>query len=90
MHFRPNFKLSGFGLDLLFFENGLEIMGTPIKLVASTKFLGVTIDDELSWQQHIKKLSQKLNCQTGALRRIKSNVPKRFHKDLYYTLFYTT
>ena len=87
MHFRPNCKLSGFGLDLLFFENGLEIMGTPIKLVASTKLLGVTIDDELSWQQHIKKLSQKLYCQTGALRRIKSNVPKQFHKDLYYTLF---
>ena len=83
MHFRPKSKLQGFGLDLLFSENSLEIMGTPIKAVETTRFLGVTIDDELSRHPHIKKLAQKLNCQAGALNRIKDSVPQKYHKDLY-------
>ena len=87
MHFRPKFKLEGFGLDLLFSENSLEIMGIPIKAVESTRFLGVIIDNELSWQPHIKQLTQKLNCQSGALNRIKDNVPQKYHRDLYFTLF---
>ena len=86
MHFQPK-KLDSLGLDKLFSDNSLEIMGIPIKAVKSTRFLGVTIDDELSWLPHIQKLTQKLNCQVGALSRIKDSVPQKFHKDLYYTLF---
>ena len=79
-------RSEGFGLDKLFSENKLEIMGVPIKYVNSTRFLGVVIDDELSWLPQIQKLTQKLNCQIGAITRIKANIPRKFHKDLY-TLF---
>ena len=85
MHFVPN--TNDFGLDLLFNEKVLEIMEVPIKCVRTTRFLGVTIDNELSWQPHIENLTKKLNCQSGALNRIKDNIPQKFHKDLYYTLF---
>ena len=87
MHFQPKLNRDDLGLELLFSQNSLEITGVPIKAVKTTKFLGITIDDELSWEPHIKKLSQKLRCQVGALRRIKDNVPLEYHKDLYYTLF---
>ena len=86
MHFQP-VRSEGFGLDKLFSENKLEIMGVPIKYVNSTRFLGVVIDNELSWLPQIQKLTQKLNCQIGAITRIKANIPRKFHKDLYHTLF---
>ena len=84
MHFRPKKRL---------FKDGevsnrtLQIMGVPVKHEKSTRFLGVIIDENLSWQPHIDNLTQKLNCQVGILNRIKDDVPQRFHKDLYYTLF---
>ena len=82
-------KSEGFGLDKLFSEKKLEIMGVPIKYVNSTRFLGVfiLIGNELSWLPQIQKLTQKLNCQIGAITRIKANIPRKFHKDLYHTLF---
>ena len=86
MHFSPR-KLEDFGLTKLFSEHSLELAGDPIKSIRSTKFLGVIIDEELSWLPQIKKLSQKLNCQIGTLNRIKNNIPVKFYKDLYFTLF---
>ena len=62
MHFKPKRQYE-LGLELLFCEEGLEIKGVPIKLINTTKFLGVVIDDELSWLPHIQKLRQKLNRQ---------------------------
>ena len=85
MHFTPH--TGDFGLDNLFSESTLKLMGIPIKCVTSTKFLGVTIDNELSWGPHIVNLTKKLNCQAGALNRIKSDVPQKYYKDLYHTLF---
>ena len=37
----------------------LAIEGTIIKQVTETKFLGVTIDDKLSWKPHIEILNKK-------------------------------
>ena len=71
----------------LYTTNGLKIAGVPIKTVKSTRFLGVIIDEDLTWLPHIHFLTQKLNCQVGALNRIKGFVPRKFHKDLYHTLF---
>ena len=84
MHFRPKKRLPR---DDDVSNRTLQIMGVPIKHVKSTRFLGVIIDEKLSWQPHIDNLTQKLNCQVGILNRIKDYVPQRFHRDLYYTLF---
>ena len=86
MYFSPR-KLEDFGLIKLFSGHSLELAGVSIKPIRCTKFLGVIIDEELSWLPQIKKLSQKLNCQIGVLNRIKNNIPLKFHRDLYFTLF---
>jgi hypothetical protein len=65
----------------------IKIGNTPISRVSETKFLGVVIDDRLTWEPHIKTLSKKLASCTGSLNRIKANLPVNLHKDLYYTLF---
>ena len=43
----------------------LKIDSTPIPEVTSTKFLGVTIDNRLSWKQHINDLHKKLKSVAG-------------------------
>lgn len=59
----------------------------PVPNTKHTKFLGVIIDEKLSWSQHITQLTKKLACCTGILNRIKDNIPTHLHKDLYHTLF---
>ena len=59
----------------------------PIKKVKATKFLGITIDEELNWNQHFTDLKRKLYHSLSTLNRIKHCVPDNLHKDLYFTLF---
>jgi len=65
----------------------IKINGKPIKEVMSAKFLGVTIDNKLSWIPHIDTLYKKLKSATGILNRIMNNIPKDSHKSLYFSLF---
>ena len=60
---------------------------SELKKVTYTKFLGVIIDENLTWEQHIKALSKKLASCTGSLNRIIQFTPKNMYKELYYTLF---
>ena len=65
----------------------LLIDNFPIKKLSHAKFLGVIIDEKLSWEQHILDLKRKLSYATYTLNHIKDNLPKELHKDLYHTLF---
>ena len=65
----------------------IKINDFEIKEVDNTKFLGVTIDKELSWIPHLTTLAKKLRCCTGQLNRIKKYLPTSLHKNLYHTLF---
>ena len=65
----------------------LKINDTVIKHVSHTKFLGVTIDEKLNWDQHIKDLKRKLYHSLSTLSFIKKTVPENLLKDLYCTLF---
>ena len=82
MHFNPdtkeNFDYAGCHLKI-----GDEI----IEKVTNTKFLGIFIDENLSWDVHINYLVKKLACTTGILNRVKENIPTELHKNLYHTLF---
>ena len=75
----------GLSTNLCKFPNSHH--GSEILRVQQTKFLGVIIDEKLSWQPHIDHLLKKLACCTGTLNRIKDNIPAHLHKDLYHTLF---
>ena len=65
----------------------LTLNGRDIKQVSETKFLGVIIDENLSWQPHIDSVSRKLASCVGALYRVQDFVPKALHKQLYHALF---
>ena len=53
------------------------------------KFLGVFIDDKITFSDHISKLCSKLSSGIGMLRRLKSCVPRDVLKQLYYSFIYS-
>ena len=65
----------------------LNISNTTLPQVENTKFLGVIIDDKLTWQPHLISLVKKLSCCTGRLNRITQFIPSDHHTSLYHTLF---
>ena len=58
-----------------------------IKKVESAKFLGVIIDEKLSWGAHIRFLEEKLNSSIVMIKRIKKYVPKTEYQKIYNALF---
>ena len=59
----------------------------PVKRESKTRFLGVIIDDKLSFIPHINNLVNKLRSCTGRICRIRECIPKEIHKEIYHTLF---
>ena len=47
----------------------------PINRVSHTKSIGVYLDENLSWNEHINRLSKKIASGIGSLKRIRSFVP---------------
>ena len=43
--------------------------GTPIKTVTQARLLGVIVDDQLSWREHVNHLCRKIARNIGALHR---------------------
>ena len=53
----------------------ININGNEIKRVNFTKFLGIYIDEHLSWAQHIEFLSKKIARNVGILSKLKYFLP---------------
>ncbi len=84
MHFNP-FKTETNPKEQT--KHSLNIEETVLEKVQETRFLGVIIDDQLSWTPHINDLTKRLKYHIGSINRIKDNIPKHLHKNLYHTLF---
>ena len=66
----------------------LHIDSQPISQVSNTKFLGVYIDENLSWQTHIDHISMKIARGIGILRKARQFLNKATVLQLYYTFVY--
>ena len=86
IHFKPKMLRSKL-IDSSSNSHQLLLDDFPIKKTSHTKFLGVIIDENLSWEPHITALRRKLNHASATLYRIRDNIPAYLHKDLYHTLF---
>ena len=47
----------------------VKINGQPIEQVKNTKFLGLHIDDELTWKYHIDQVVNKISKMTGIMAK---------------------
>ena len=48
-----------------------------------TKFLGITIDENLNWKEHISEVSKKVSKSNGVINRLKEFLPR----DVLFTLY---
>jgi hypothetical protein len=62
------------------------INGTRIEHVPNMKFLGVIIDQNLSWKNHVDHICRKIGKALGVLHRIRHQVPETVMFHLYNSL----
>ena len=62
----------------------LNIEACCIKPDTETKFLGVILDDALSWTSHVKNVQIKMKRNLGLLKRSRNLLSKHGLKNVYY------
>jgi hypothetical protein len=60
----------------------IKIDDTVLKSVKYTKYLGVLMDSELTWKEHIDRLHKKLLKFSGVLYRLRHMLPYEVLNDL--------
>ena len=96
------FKLNNISLNnkktnyILFHSKQKEIkVNLKIKIdnvetdnVSKTKFLGVIINEKLTWEDHIALVKTKVSKNIGVIRKVRNNSPRNTLQLLYYTLIH--
>ena len=67
----------------------LKINGVALERCTSYKYLGLFIDDGLTWKDHVKHVCQKLSRICGILSKIRYCVDINTLKTVYYALGYS-
>ncbi len=75
---RVNLK-EDLGLDI-----SLDLL--PINQVRSCTYLGMEIDDEIKWKNHINKVIKKIIRFVGIFYKIRNKIPAGIRKQLYFAL----
>ena len=66
-----------------------SINGKQIENVTLFKFLGIMIDEHLTWKNHITMITNKLSKVIGILNRLKNIYPQQALLSIYNALFLT-
>ena len=64
------------------------ISDNKISLVFSTIFLGITIDDQLKWLEHIQCIKNKVSKSVGILCKVQKYLDQKTLHNVYYTFGY--
>ena len=64
----------------------LVLNNTSLERVKCTKFLGVLIDECLTWKNHIDCISKTISRNIGVMNKLKYSIPTRILYTLYCTL----
>ncbi len=67
-------------------EIELHIEGVSIERVYEFNFLGITLDDQLRWNKHIDKISNKMSRNIGILNSLKHFLPLSTKTLIYNSL----
>ena len=71
-------------------RKGIEIKidNRMINQVSETKFLGIYIDENLSWKSHIQNITKKVARATGILYKVRRILDTNTLRNLYFTFVY--
>lgn len=63
--------------------------GTELESVPTIKYLGVIIDDELSWKQHMIAVKNKTAPIAGICRRVANYIPHNVKRQFFFSMFHS-
>ena len=66
----------------------IQIDNNVIEHVKETVFLGVILEEQLSWKPHILSVSRKISKSIGIIHKSSFCLPKPSLRSLYYSLLY--
>lgn len=66
----------------------IHIDDNILEQVKTTKFLGVIINENLTWSDHVEVITNKCSKNLGIIRKISRSVPNEILLTLYNTLIY--
>lgn len=81
---KTNYMLFSNIIDNL--PGNIVLDNTVIQKVSSTKFLGIIVDDKLSWKLHVDNVCKIISRNIGILNKVKLFFPSRILLNLYSTL----
>ena len=67
----------------------IKIDGHRIPVVDKVNYLGMFLDEHLSWEFHINQLSTKLSRGNGILSKLRYYVPQNTLIQVYYAIFHS-
>ena len=67
----------------------IDLPNQTIKITSHIKFLGVILDENLTWNQHINEICSKLKRLFGIFYNIRNYLSKDNIKTIYYALVYS-
>ena len=67
----------------------IEINNTTIKHSQHSKNLGIILDQDLNWEEHVDKLKKDLSSIIGSFKIIKNYIPEANKRQLYYAHIYS-
>ena len=66
-----------------------KLNGTKLTRSNCVNYLGMQIDEHLSWNSHVNLLSKNLSRANGILAKLRHFVPKHILTSVYYAIFYS-
>ena len=66
-------------------KSNYTMHGKTLKKVNSTKYLGVTIDNKLAWNQHVDNICKTTNSTRAFLQRTTNKCPRHIKSRCYTT-----
>ena len=67
----------------------IKLNDFPLEPVHSVTYLGIEIDDILSWNTHIELLCKKLSRSNAILSKLRHYVPQKTLVSIYYSIFHS-
>ena len=69
-------------------QTDIILENTKVDRVTKTKFMGVIIDENLTWKNHIDGITKTISRNIGMINKLKFFVPERILRTLYCTLLF--
>ena len=63
----------------------LTINNVNIQRVEEAKFLGVILNEKLSWSPHLKALKSKMARYVGIMYKIKASIPLKVRLQIFHS-----